>query len=181
MDVTDRAIQRMAAMMAAEQAPSQAEDAAQEALIAAWQALAAGKAPGLVRADMRRAAINVDRGRSMTGSRRPPGANGVDTHQRYGTPLVATTEDGEEYLVADDPADLLEGVEMAYHRGELADALSSLTPRDREYVAARFWRGMSDPEIAKELGVSRTALQSRWSRTIRPTLAERLAHLEGVA
>lgn len=112
---------RLFHMMAAEQTtPALRDDAYQECMIAAWQALAAGKPPGLVRADARRAAINVDRGRSMTGNKRKPGINGVDTHQRYGTPLVAVHDDGEEYLVVEpvveSPEDLFLAIEAVRER-----------------------------------------------------------------
>ena len=113
----------LAGIMATEQTaqhPWLLEDARQEALIAAWQALAAEKSPGLVRADMRRAAINVDRGRSLTGNKRAPGRNGVDTHFRYGTPNHQVLPSGEETLlvepVTDSPEDIVIALETVRER-----------------------------------------------------------------
>lgn len=39
-------------------------------------------------------------------------------------------------------ADLLDGIESAYHGGEIAEALDALSPAQREYVYARFWLGI---------------------------------------
>lgn len=105
----------LADMMATERLPPHLrEDAVQEALIKAWQALEKGKPPGVVRFAMREAVVNVGRGRSMTGSKRKPGINGVDVHQRYGTPLTAVHEDGEEYLVVEPQTESAEDVYLAW-------------------------------------------------------------------
>lgn len=73
--------------------------------------------------------------------------------------------------------DALAGVEMAYHHGEILAALASLKPQYRRYVALRFWGGLRDVDIAKEMGTTNKVVGTWWSRSIRPVLAERLAHL----
>lgn len=83
----------------------------------------------------------------------------------------------EAFLGAED---MLGDVEMAYHRGELAAALQSLPTHHQEYVKLRFWWGYTDTEIAALWGLSSSkVVEKRWSRTIRPALAERLPHLAG--
>lgn len=77
--------------------------------------------------------------------------------------------------------DLLDAVELAYHRGELLHALGQLQPRDREYVVLRFWSGMTDTEIAARQGVSNKLLHDRWRRAILPRLQKSLAHLATAA
>lgn len=74
--------------------------------------------------------------------------------------------------VADLPAEL-GTVELAYHHGEIHAALDRLSPREREYVALRFWGGLNYPELAEHFGYRPTNL---W-RTARPKLAEALEHL----
>ena len=67
----------------------------------------------------------------------------------------------------------LPALEMAYHRGEINTALNALTPREREYVHLRFWRGYRNPQMIAHFGYEPHAL---WG-TARPKLAGRLAHL----
>lgn len=68
---------------------------------------------------------------------------------RIGRPEVAVVfsmddllEDGWESVLH--AVDAPEGIEWAYHRGEILAALNALTPRQRRYVYARFWCGL-DP------------------------------------
>lgn len=69
--------------------------------------------------------------------------------------------------------DHYEAVALAYHYGEIHEAVASLNPLYREYVYLRFWCGMGDADAARVLGS-----RPHWHR-VRPVLAERLAHLEG--
>lgn len=71
-------------------------------------------------------------------------------------------------------ADRYEEMVLAYHYGEIHEAVADLDPIYREYVYLRFWCGSSDPEIASTLGT-----RVHWSDRVRPRLLERLAHLEG--
>lgn len=69
----------------------------------------------------------------------------------------------------------LAGVEMAYHHGEIRAAIDALNPRQREYVLARFWGGLTYNELNArfETKQSNAAI---WKR-VRRQLAEQLAHL----
>lgn len=72
---------------------------------------------------------------------------------------------------------IAEGVIMAYHHGEIAQALDSLTPRQREYVELRFWRGMEHPELEAHFGYNPGSLWSAKKGGARVRLAKELAHL----
>lgn len=74
--------------------------------------------------------------------------------------------------------DPLLGLEIAYHHGEISRVINSLEPEHREYVVLRFWGGLTSTEAARETGMSTSGAHNRWVRTIRPRLAEGLAHLE---
>jgi DNA-directed RNA polymerase specialized sigma24 family protein len=67
----------------------------------------------------------------------------------------------------------------AYHHGEIAQALDQLTFTQRQQVFARFWLGMSEPEIAAIQGVSVSSVSRRWTQEIKPRLVEELGHLVG--
>jgi len=66
----------------------------------------------------------------------------------------------------------LDGVLLAYHDGEIAQALAALPKAWRDYVIDRFWHGMSERETQALRGQA-----VKWYR-VRPVLAEKLAHLE---
>lgn len=74
----------------------------------------------------------------------PVGA--LSTQRRYEPKVVASLSDPlpealEDLLAA---VDSLDGIEIAYHHGEIQRAISHLTPAQQRYVYARFWCGM-DP------------------------------------
>jgi RNA polymerase sigma factor (sigma-70 family) len=62
---------------------------------------------------------------------------------------VTLDEAPEDQLAA---PDLLDAIDIAYHDGEIAQAVSELTTQQRRYVIARFWLGLSGKEMV-ELGV----------------------------
>lgn len=64
-------------------------------------------------------------------------------------------------------------IEWAYHSGEILAALDRLTPREREYVVARFWGGLNYPELTAHFGYPPQGL---WA-TARRKLARELGHL----
>lgn len=64
----------------------------------------------------------------------------------------------------------------AYHEGDIAHALASLTDRERRYVLARFWQGMTGPETDALFSVHSANI---W-KTAKPKLRESLAHLLAV-
>lgn len=71
-------------------------------------------------------------------------------------------------LESQDPATEqdVDSILMAYHTGEIVDAINSLPPKQRQQVYDRFWRGCYDPHNA-----------NWWYRGARGKLRERLGHL----
>lgn len=74
--------------------------------------------------------------------------------------------------------DELDSASLAYHQGDLADAINALDERDRHYVVEKFWGGSTDREIEVKFGERRGTSYDRWKKRIRPALAERLAHMD---
>ncbi len=81
--------------------------------------------------------------------------------------------DNEVLLVA---AEALEAVALAYHEGEIIEAINSLLPDVREYVVLRYWGGYTPTEIAAMQGKTRGGVSSMWTKAL-PGLRERLEHL----
>lgn len=86
-------------------------------------------------------------------------------------------------------ADLLDAVELSYHRGEILQAIASLSENQRRYVVYRFWLGWNPtsrqnnggPSLAEAIGVKRPdMLWGEKNRGARDRLRERLLHLETV-
>ena len=73
--------------------------------------------------------------------------------------------------------DLLQGLERAYHAGEVARALDALTPKQREYVRLRFWEGAGPAQMRAHFGYDPQALWSSKRNGAKYKLQERLAHL----
>lgn len=67
----------------------------------------------------------------------------------------------------------LDGIEVAYHAGEIVRALDVLTPAQRKYVIARFWGGQTKAELRDLFGYDPSSL---W-RTAKPRLQDRLSYL----
>lgn len=144
------------------------QDLRQEALIAAWRADAAfdpTRSPNreaFVKWKARGAAKDVLRAREKHAVHR-----GVDD-----------SEDVMLRMASEDPS-VLDQVIEAYHAGEIAKALDLLTPKQREYVIARFWHGMSEAELTQLFGYGPRGL---WGAPTgrggaRRKLAVALAHL----
>lgn len=70
----------------------------------------------------------------------------------------------------------LTDLEFAYHHGEIAQAMASLTPRQREYVYLRYYRGYGTAELTKHFGY----LPKTIGQQVRRNLAAKLAHLSTV-
>jgi RNA polymerase sigma factor (sigma-70 family) len=71
-------------------------------------------------------------------------------------------------LSADPPAasDSEEQLEGILRRATVRAALATLTPRERELIALKFHAGLSNPDIARVLGVSDSNAGTRLHRTI---------------
>lgn len=152
------------------------EDAVQEARIAVWQTLA--KHPDATRSYLDQAATwrikSVLRGESLTGETRPHG--GKDTRP---DPLRTdwTTEDAAVEMAGPEH---LDQIEVAYHHGEIMQAIAALPELYREYVVLRFWGDMDRHEIGRLLRRNPGNLATTWRTQIQPQLQQSLAHLIGV-
>lgn len=148
------------------------DDAAQEAALALWQVARAkpDASPAYLNGVVARRVKDVARGGRLTGQEAQQG------RQRTRSGDAATLDDPDHpiELVG---AEILAGVELAYHYGEIMRAIAALTPARRRYVVMRFWGGLSDAEIAARLEVKAETLSTMWRRFVRPELAERLGHL----
>lgn len=149
--------------MSGDQVP--VEDLAQEGMIAAWRAAYTHdptKSPldYWVRQSAKRRMLDIVRRGNWTAPVTPP-------TKRYVPDTVAAPPDVMREISGSAP-DVIEAVEMAYHRGEIYRVLSELPESDREYIYRRFWRGEVFPRGDRR--------HSRWNR-IRPQLKEKLAHL----
>lgn len=94
--------------------------------------------------------------------------------------MLASNRDERQTLYADDLTELWEGeetlgaVELAYHRGQIAQALDQLTPKQREYVYLRFFCGWQKTELNEHFAMA--SANNLW-KYARPKLALALAHL----
>lgn len=71
--------------------------------------------------------------------------------------------------------DHYEAAMLAYHYGQIHDAVSGLRDGLRTYVFLRFWCGVAERTAVREAGVRGSALKD-----VQEVLREQLAHLEGV-
>lgn len=165
------------------------DDVVQEGRIAMWRALATydatkGSLPSWLTtaAKQRMKDVSFGRGRP-TGHEEMRGSREVEVD----VSLDALAEDGIEMMLT--AHDSLSGVEIAYHAGEIAEALDSLSPAQRRYVIGRFWCGL-DPS-SREPGmrefvdlVPEMRKRHLWAGSskqvgARDRLAQRLLHLAG--
>lgn len=162
------------------------DDLVQEALIAIWRATqkadaeqGGANAPFLTNAAkwrLREVAVR----QTWTGHSRSRGTKGKDVLRMSPASLDKVREEWGDLLEpADfDAVDALDKVVMAYHHGEIAQAIASLPPAHRAYVMKRFWGGKSDAEIAAERRVSSNQPSWEWKNKIAPALRESLGHLD---
>jgi RNA polymerase sigma factor (sigma-70 family) len=99
--------------------------------------------------------------------------------------LLYRNGDGDDNPIAEllTAADLLDSALIAYHRGEIYQALSDLPTRQREYVVLRFWGGYTEPMIKEALDLH-TQPRNLWDATKQAAkwrLRARLEHLVGVS
>ena len=59
-----------------------------------------------------------------------------------------------------------QGAEVAMRRAALQAALAELAPRERELVALKFFAGLTNPEIARVIGISESNAGTRLHRVI---------------
>lgn len=160
------------------------EDLAQEARIALWketQKRPGDRMQGLASVVIRRAVSHAALDQRWTGTDYKKGGQPRDPIRTNPSGLPEDQvgdSDGPApiWLVA---ADLLDGVEYAYHEGQIMQALNALPPEHREYVFMRFWMGYNEPEIAAYTGRTKANVNRTWHQVIRPRLQEHLANLVG--
>jgi len=71
----------------------------------------------------------------------------------------------------------LDSIQVAYHHGELYEALQTLTERQREYVYMRFWRQATGKELVAHFGYAPGALWTHATSGARKKLREKLQHM----
>lgn len=74
--------------------------------------------------------------------------------------------------------DVIEKVLMAYHDGEILDAIRALPRAHQEYVVQRFWGGLTHAEIRALATKPLRDYSELWTERIRPRLREQLHHLQ---
>ena len=174
--------QRLAGIMSAERSTADApyDDIRQELLITLWTLH--GKhgthddLRGLATVAMRRRANDVVTRQTWTGyQKNGPRSAPMDPLRRPRESMEQIVEElGYEVFGA---VDALDGVELAYHHGEILQALAGLPEEHRRYVELRFWEGRTSKEVAAEMGYQTHTVELWWSTKIRPVLRDRLARL----
>jgi len=89
--------------------------------------------------------------------------------------VVALDDESAAEIVTPDVA---EAAMLAYHQGEIAEALAGLTEAQRRYVRLRFWESASGTDLRDAFGYDPKGLwSSPKSPAARERLAKSLAHL----
>lgn len=175
-EITPR-LRRFIEIVAAERTqsnPDLFDECVQEGMIAAWQAMTQhpGKDDVYYRVAAKNGIMSPLRGRASFGHESSRGKQDASSVSQS---LWRTNSNGDDVLVIDPP------VEAPYAsldiQGVVRDAVAHLDDDDRVLVFARFWEGMTYPEVAALVGTRSNRLQWRWSRTIRPVLRGALEDL----
>lgn len=128
--------------------PALIDDLVQEGYVAMWRALpkydpAQGHLPSFLTFCARSRMIDVLRRGTWTGKPEMRGSRSVDE--------VAHVDEFDDPDVLLGGVGALEGVEIAYHDGEIAAAIDALPEAQRRHVIGRFWLGLDptsrDPEM----------------------------------
>lgn len=165
------------------------DDLVQEGRIGMWKALASydparGALPSYLtrgaEMQMRQAFM---RGENWTGSPSRRGNHMGEVQVRHLESVEALLDDGSQHVeeAAGVAADVAEAAMLAYHRGEVAEAVRLLPGPQRDYLRLRFVEDRSGPEIQRELGVGVTTLWHAPRSGARDRLRAQLRHLEAVA
>lgn len=173
---------------------SRIEDVAQEGRVALWRALKDGVPYPVEVAKSRMKQVSWY-------SRTTPPTGSLHEGKRYEPQTQSIEAESGRDGSSDDIVarlfglvDHLEDVEIAYHQGEIAEAISTLTPKQRAYVYARFWCGMDtvagsrndglrlakemNPQVNDRSGVLWTG--NKTTRGAKDRLVEALDHLRGL-
>jgi len=168
-------IERMAKGIRRVNASTSWEDVAQEGFIEVWKMLDKGE---------------VEQGRILKAARnrmisqlihfRDFKHPGVKTHFEIEAhaPVVGEGVGIEKSVWADlEATDDVESVYVAYHEGEIGEALAALTPNQRKYVFMRFYEGKTHAEIEAEFGYNPGCVWSDKRHGARERLRIELGHL----
>lgn len=154
------------------------DDLVQEARIAIWHALkkyddTQGALPTYVTRAARWRMNDAHQRQHWTGQ---PTKQGSKTSDRFrvDASLDWFMEEGITGLL--EAVDLLDGVELAYHHGQIAEAINSLPDLQRRYVVLRFWGGLTGAEINARLDPP-ASLEAQWRNSMRAKLRDHLLHL----
>lgn len=133
------------------------DDLAQEGWIAVWRALPTRPVSVVQYDEIVGWCIGVARNRMRNWIRDELAA------PRRGMNREVSAGSGTDSLIeALSESESTETVDAAYHHGELAAAFDALSPRQRQYVIARFWHGLKGVELDVALGV-RKATAALWN------------------
>ncbi len=156
-------------------APGTEEDAVQEARIAAWQSWVAHQNRAFLNIAARQRLMKfvLDEAPSFGSDTSRSNFSGA-SKDPFRRPTVSIDDPDLDIVVT--AAEALEAVAMAYHDGEIVEAVNALLPDVREYVILRYWAGYTNPEIAAIQGKSVGGVSSQWTKA-KPLLVERLEHL----
>ncbi len=149
------------------------EDLAQEGWVAMWRALPSydpdrGALPGWLTDHAYWRMLKLAGSRAWLG--RPKQNLGRGSLRDY-TELPSSDSSVWELLAA---ADALDGVLLAYHRGQILEAISQLTPSQRRYVYLRFWCGYKTPDLTEAFGYDPSSLWHSSKNGARHKLRESL-------
>jgi RNA polymerase sigma factor (sigma-70 family) len=162
---------RITAIGMCRQFPERAEDLAQEGWIAMWRSI--GNFPGDMPSDSWLKASAVKR---MYSHIRDWMAQCRDIRitDLTGVPGIRAVGDRERTIDVWDALRVdLGDVEMAYHHGEIMNALAALPTKQRLYVWLKYWKGYTDTEMKTIFGYRPKTLGA----VAHKTLAEDLVHL----
>lgn len=135
------------------------EDLCQEGSIAMWKALNAY--------DPTRGPVDL----WLKAKARWSMLNAIARDRAYVTESASDIDD--DFECADRSIDM----DLAYHEGEIHEAISRLTPKQREYVLRRFWGQQGTRELTSVFGYDPGSLWTSQRNGARKKLRESLAHL----
>ncbi|MGW3400768.1 sigma-70 family RNA polymerase sigma factor [Streptomyces zhihengii] len=164
------------------------DDLVQEGRIAMWQAVekydaSLGALPAWLtqRATYRMKDVLARRGKWTGSPSRRQGRHAVEDVPTTSLDalLDPTLEGRGDETAGGVVADISDQAMAAYHRAEIAAALSVLTEPQRRYVLLRFWGDAAGPELKAAFGYDPKGLwkQAR-GRAARDRLADALGHLD---
>lgn len=171
------------------------EEAVQEGRIELWRTYreTGDSVKAMAHAKVRMKAVAYNVGVRMTGEEPRERFTAPQGHDSLDREVRSTQGHGAEtsWTLGDllEGPSHLEGVEIAYHRGEILKAFNALKPRQQYYVYARFWCGIDGIQGSRVEGVVQAKDQnplmykdylwtgSKTAHGAKKILAEKLAHL----